>query len=167
MAYVGLLLVVLLDNALRLLAPGWIGMQTGLPDLPLITALYVGFRARDTGDLGLAVVLGVFADCFSADPIGHFAFLYGTAAFCALRIRRYVPPDAFVSHVIASFFCGLVACFFGLVLAIINFRGASVGFVHALAATGASALFAPFVFGIWDKSRFFSHALRRRGYEFA
>jgi len=169
MAYVGVLLVVLVDNALRLIAPDVMGLQSAPPQLPLITALYIGFRARHSGELGLAIVLGIFADCFSGVPVGHFAFLYGAAAYFALRVRRYVPPDAFVSHVVAAFFCALLTVFFGLLLAVFTVRGfaTGAGFVRAVSQALVSALCAPFVFGLWDRSGFFRRALGGRGYEFA
>ncbi len=168
MAYFGLLLAVLLDNILRLLAPDVLGFQTAPPDLPLVTALYIGFRAKNTGQLGYAIILGILADCFSAGPVGHFAFLFGVAAYCALRVRRFVPPDAFVSHVVACLFCGLLTAFLGLLMAVVTIRGqVGAGFTRALLEAFTSALVAPFVFGIWDRSRFFRGALGGRGYEFA
>lgn len=164
MAYLGLLLAVVLDQTVRLLSP----FGAPLPDLPLITALYIGFRARDTGQLGYAVALGVLADCFSAHPVGHFAFLYGATAYVALRLRRYVPPDAFVSHVVACLFCGLVGAFLALLLAAATTRGlVGSGFSRALLVACASAPLAPVVFGVWDRSRFFGRVLGGHGYEFA
>jgi len=168
MAYVGLLLAVVADTTLRLLAPDAFWLQTAPPSLPLVTAIYIGFRARNTRQLGFAIVLGVLADCFSAAPIGHFAFLYGTAAYLALRVRRYVPSDALASHVVASLFCGVVTAFLGLLIASVRPGGASgAGLSRALIQVTMSASLAPFVFGMWDRSRFFKGALRGRGYEFA
>ncbi len=167
MAYVGLLLAVLLDNALRLLAPeGFLLRAT--PNLPLITALYVGFRARDTRPLGLAVVLGLFADCLSDRPIGHFAFLYGSAAYFALRLRRFVPPDHYKSHVIACLVAGFLTALLALLVAAVTVDGRLFpGFLRSLLAIVASAIAAPFVFGIWDKTRLFRRALRGTEYGFA
>jgi len=168
-AYVGILAVLVLDTALRVVAPDRFGLQWAPPDLPLITALYIGFRARDTGQLGLAVVLGLLADSFSARPLGHFGFLYGSAAYFALHVRRYVPPDAYLSHVVALFFCGLFTSLLGLLLAAVTVPGpVGDGFTRAFAASTLGALLAPFVFGILDRSGFFKRALGgRRRFDFA
>ena len=66
MAYVGALLVVLVDNALRLIAPDVMGLQSAPPQLPLITALYIGFRARHSGELGIAMLPERSARCIRA-----------------------------------------------------------------------------------------------------
>ena len=167
MAYLGLLLVVLVDNAIRLLLPDGL-LSELVPDLPLITALYVGFRARDAGPLGLAIVLGVFADCFSSCPLGHFAFLYGAAAYFALRLRRFVPIDHFKSHVAACFVAAFLTSLLALLIAALTLDGPlAPGFLRSLVGTVASAVFAPFVFAIWDKSRLFRRPLRASSYEFA
>jgi len=167
MAYVGLLLAVLIDNAVRLLAPETLAMRA-LPDLPFVTALYVGFRARDTGQLGLAVVLGIFADCFSSRPLGHFAFLYGCAAYFSLGMRRYVPPDAFKSHVVAALACGILTQLLALLVAAVTVDGPlGAGFLRSLLSAVASAVAAPFIFGLWDRSRLFRRALGGTAYEFA
>ena len=168
MAYLGLLLVVCLDNAFWLLAPDRFGLQTAPPDLPLLTAVYIGFRARNTGELGLAIVLGLMVDCFSARPAGHFAFLYGSAAYFALHVRRYVPSDAFFSHVVACLFCGLVTALLGLLLAVTtSVAQVGAGFVRSLLEAVTSACVAPFVFSLWDRSRLFQRAFGPRGYEFS
>ncbi|MHC4549003.1 MAG: rod shape-determining protein MreD [Planctomycetota bacterium] len=167
MAYLGLLLVVLIDNAFLLLAPDRFGLRTAPPDLPLVTALYLGFRARNASELGLAIVLGALVDCFSARPLGHFAFLYGSAAYFALHLRRYVPSDAFVSHIVACLFCGLLTALLGLLLAVATgVESVGPGFSRSLLEVTTSALVAPFVFSLWDRSRLFQRALGGRGYEF-
>jgi len=167
MAYVGLLLAVLADNAIRLLAPEGFLLRAA-PNLPLITALYVGFRARDARPLGLAVVLGLFADCFSARPFGHFAFLYGCAAYFALRLRRFVPPDHYKSHVVACFVAGVLTALLALLVAAVTVDGALLpGFLRSLLSAAVSAVAAPFAFGIWDRSRLFRRALRGTEYGFA
>lgn len=167
MSYVGLLLAVLVDNALRLLAPEGFLLRAA-PNLPLITALYVGFRARDTRPLGLAVVLGLFADCFSSRPLGHFAFLYGSAAYFALRLRRFVPPDHYTTHVVACLVAGFLTALLALLVAAVTVGGPLLpGFLRSLLGMAASAIAAPFVFGIWDRSRFFRRALRGTDYGFA
>ncbi len=165
MAYLGLLLAVLLDNALRLLAPD---LMRAAPNLPLITALYVGFRAHDTRPLGLAIVLGLFADCLSSQPLGHFAFLYGCAAYFALRLRRFVPPDHYTTHVVACLVAGCLTALLALLVAAVTVDGPLLpGFLRWLLAIVVSAVAAPFVFGIWDKSRLFRRALRGTEYGFA
>ena len=168
MAYLGLLFVVVLDNAFQLLAPHGLGLRTAAPDLPLVTAVYIGFRARNTNELGLAILLGALVDCFSARPLGHFAFLYGSAAYFALHIRRYVPSDAFISHVVACLVCGLVTALLGLLLSVATGVGVvGPGFSRTLVEAATTAVVAPFVFGLWDRSRFFRRALGGRGaYEF-
>ena len=167
MAYVGLLLAVLVDNAMRLLATEGLLLRFA-PSLPLMTALYVGFRARDARPLGLAIVLGLFADCFSAHPFGHFAFLYGCAAYFALRLRRFVPPDHYKSHAVACLVACVLTALLALLVAAVTVDGALwPGFVRSLLAAVSSALFAPFVFGIWDRSRLFRRALRGTEYAFA
>ncbi len=169
MAYLGILVVIVLDAALRVVAPDRFGLQWAPPDLPLITAFYVGFRAKDTGQLGLAVVMGLLVDSFSAQPLGHFGFLYGSAAYFALHLRRYVPTDAYISHVVALSFCALLTALLGLLLAAVTVPGpVGAGFVRALVSGLCSVPLAPFIFGLWDKSGFFKRALRgRRRYDFA
>ena len=168
MVYVGLLLAVFGDNAVQLLAPDRFGLQTAPPDLSLITALYIGFHARGTSQLRLAVVLGLMADCFSSHSLGHFAFLYGAAAYCAQRVRRYLPPDAGLSYVLACLFCGFVTALLSLVLAVVTVGGAlGPGFVRSLMETATSALFAPILFSFWGWSRLFRGAIGRRRYDFA
>lgn len=168
MAYLGLLFVVALDNAFLLLAPHGVGLRTAAPDLPLVTAIYIGFRARDTGELGLAILLGGLVDCFSARPLGHFAFLYGSAAYFALHVRRYVPSDAFVSHIVACLFCAVLAALLGLLVSVAAGVGAvGPGFSRTLLEALTTSLIAPFVFSLWDRSRFFRRALGGQGgYEF-
>lgn len=167
MAYLGLLASVLLDNAVRLLLPDGFLLRV-FPSLPLITALYIGFRARDARPLGLAVALGLFADCFSSAPLGHFAFLYGSAAYFALRLRRFVPAEHFRSHVVACLVAALLTAFLGLLVAAVTVDGPVFpGFLRSLVTTVASAVFAPFVFGLWDRSRLFRRSLRGTTYEFA
>lgn len=167
MAYLGLLLAVLADNALRLVATE--GFLLGaMPNLPLITALYVGFRARDARPLGLAVILGLLADSFSSRPFGHFACLYGCAAYFALRLRRFVPPDHYRTHVVACLVAGALTALLALLMAAVTVDGPLFpGFLRSLSSVVASAITAPFVFGIWDKSRFFRRALRGTEYAFA
>jgi len=165
MAYVGLLLAVVVDTAFQVLMPGRAGLA---PDLPLITALYIGFHARNTQQLGLAVMLGAMADCFSSHPLGHFAFLFGASAYMARRTRRYLPPDAALSYVVGCLLCGIFYAFLSLGFAIVTNSGAiASGFGRALLEACTSALCAPFVFGLWDRTRLFRKALRGRKYEFA
>jgi len=167
MAYLGLLLSVVLDNAIRFLLPDAY-LTRFVPSLPLVTALYIGFRARDTRPLGLAVVLGVFADCFSSRPLGHFAFLYGCAAYFALRLRRFVPMDHFRSHVAACLVAGLLTALLGLLIAAVTVDGPVLpGFLRSLVNTVSSAVFAPFLFAVWDGTRLFRGPLRGTSYEFA
>ena len=167
-AVAGAVLVVFLDASLRLIGPAALGVPALFPDLSMLAALYVGFRARDERELGLALVLGAAADCFSARPFGHFAFLYGAGAYLALRVRRYVPPDALVTHMVASFVCGLAMAFLALLLAIVTVRSyLGAGFVRALVTAATSAVYAPFVFGLFDRSRLFRKALGGRPYAFA
>ena len=168
MVYIGLFLAVICDNAIQLLAPDRFGLQSAPPDLSLITALYIGFHARGTRQLRLAIVLGLMADCFSSHAIGHFAFLFGAAAYCAQRVRRYLPPDAGLSYVVACLFCGLVTALLSLCIAVVTTGGAlAPGFVRSLMETATSALFAPILFSIWDKSRLFRGAVGGQRYDFA
>ncbi len=168
MAYIGVFLAVFFDNTFRLFAPDSMWMQEAPPSVMLVTSIYIGFRAGNTRQLGFAVLLGVLADCFSVSPIGNFAFLYGATAYLALRIRRYVPSDALTSHVVASLFCGIMYAFLGLLIVSVRLGGAGGGGLsRALVQAVMSASLAPFVFGIWDRTRFFRGALRSRGYEFA
>ncbi|MHC5051219.1 MAG: hypothetical protein ACYTGK_11495, partial [Planctomycetota bacterium] len=107
-------------------------------------------------------------DCFSARPLGHFAFLYGSAAYFALHVRRYVPSDAFVSHIIACLFCGGLTALLGLLVSVAaGVAAVGTGFTRTLLEALTTALVAPFVFSLWDRSRFFRRALGgQRGYEF-
>jgi len=167
MAYLGLLLSVALDNAIRFILPDSFPVRL-VPSLPLVTALFIGFRARDTRPLGLAVVLGLFADCFSSQPLGHFAFLYGSAAYFALRLRRFVPADHYTSHVTACLVAGFLTALFALLIAAVTVDGPVFhAFLRSLVNTVASAIFAPFLFAIWDRSRLFRGPLRGGSYEFA
>jgi rod shape-determining protein MreD len=167
MAFLGLLLAVLADRTLSLLAPEG-ALLGAAPSLPLMTALYVGFRARDTRPLGLAILLGLLADCFSDAPAGHFAFLYGSAAYFALRLRRFVPPDHYKSHVVACLVAGVFMELLALLVAAVTVDGALLpGFLRSLLVATASAVAAPFVFAIWDWSRLFRRALRGTEYGFA
>jgi rod shape-determining protein MreD len=167
MAYLGLLLSVLADDAVRRVLPDGLLLRT-VPNLPLVTALYVGFRARDTRPLGLAVVLGLLADCFSSRPLGHYGFLYGCAAYFALRLRRFVPADHFKSHVAACFVAAFLTALLGLLVAAVTVDGPVLpGFLRSLWNTAASAVAAPFVFAVWDRSRLFRGQLRGASYEFA
>ncbi len=169
MAYVALFLAVAVDNAVRLFLPpfSWAGRL--LPDLPLLTALYVGFHARHTGQLWFAVMQGVFADCLSSCPLGHFAFLYGAAAYLAWRMRRFLPPDAAASYAVATLVCALCTVALGALVALLSSAGApSAGAAAAAARAVGSALVAPFVYGLWERSRLFRRALGGRAYyEFA
>ena len=168
MVYLGLLLAVVLDVSVRLLLPDRFALQTAPPDLPLLTALYIGFHARNASQLGYAVSLGLIADCFSSHPLGHFAFLYGASAYVARRVSRYLPPDAALSYVVASFLVGVVAALLALLLAVVTTRGAvAPGLGRALLQALTSALFAPIVFSGWDRSRFFRGAIGGERYEFA
>lgn len=166
MAYLGLLLAVVVDTAARLFAAGAAG---ALPSLPFVTALYIGFHARHSRQLSLAIALGIIADCFSTCPLGHFAFLYGAGAYVAFRIRRFLPPDPGLAYAVASFFCGVVVAFLALVVAVLSTRGsAAAGFGPSILVAATSALSAPFVFGLWSRSRLFRGALGGRTYyEFA
>jgi len=164
MAWIGLFLAVVVNSALDVLLPEGLPI---LPDLALMTALYVGFRARNSRDLGYAIGLGLMADCFSACPLGHFAFLYGSAAYLALQVRRYVPPDAYVSHVVALLFCTLFTAGLEFLIALVTVDGRlAAGFLRSLLEAVSSAAVAPFLFAFWDKSRFFRRALGGRRYEF-
>ena len=168
MAYVGLILAVLIDVSFRLLAPDRFGLQSAPPSLPLITALYIGFHSHRSNQLGLAIVLGLLADTFSAQPLGHFAFLYGAIAYLARSVRRYLPPDAAFSFIVASFFCCLVTAFLSLTMALITTRGyLGAGFARAMLEAFTSSLCAPFVFALWDKSRLFKRAFGEITYDFA
>ena len=165
MAFLGLLLAVVVDTALRLLLPGLRGV---MPSVTLLTALFVGFHARRTEHLWLAIVLGILQDCFSTVPVGHFAFLYGAAAYLAFRVRRFLPQDPGLSYVGASLLCGLLTAFFALVIAVVSTRGSASGFGAAVLVAVTSALSAPFAFGLLAKSRLFRAALSGRDfYEFA
>lgn len=168
MVYLALLLAVVADNALRLLMPDRFGMQTAPPDLAMITALFIGFQARRDSQLSYALTLGVIADCFSTHAIGHFAFLFGVAAYIARRMRRYLPPDAALSYVVACFLCGVAMAFVSMALALVTSRGSvGAGFGWALWQALANALCAPAVFGFWDWSRLFRGAVGGTRYEFA
>lgn len=162
MIQLGLLLAVVVDATLRLVLPmdhGW------LPNVPLVTAMYIGLSARRSGQLGYAILLGVFLDCFSARPLGHFAFLLGTAAYLAWKVRRYVPSDAALPRVVACFVCGVAVAFLGLVLAAAGGGvGDGSGLTRALLAAATSAASAPLIFGIWNQSRLFRSAFRGRSY---
>lgn len=165
MAYLGLLLAVVADHSLRLLLPG---LRGAMPSLPLLTALFVGFRARSTQHLWLAVALGMLQDCMSSVPLGHFAFLYGAAAYLAFRVRRFLPPDPGLSYIAGSLLCGLLTAFLALVLAVLSTRGSASGFGAAVLVAVTSALSAPLVFGVLSRSRLFRAAFSGRDYyEFA
>jgi rod shape-determining protein MreD len=165
MAFLGLLLAVVADSALRLLVPG---LRGAMPSLPLLTALFVGFHARRTEHLWLAIVLGLLQDCLSTVPAGHFAFLYGAAAYVAFRVRRFLPPDPGLAYVAASLLCGLLTSFLALVIAVISTRGSASGFGAAVLVSVTSAMSAPFAFGLLRRSRLFRAALSGRDhYEFA
>ncbi|MHC4954418.1 MAG: rod shape-determining protein MreD [Planctomycetota bacterium] len=170
MIALALLVAVLVDTTLRLLVPGSEFQLAALPSIPLITAFYVGLNARRSGQLGYAIMLGLIVDCFSARPLGYFGFLLGTAAYLAWRVRKYVPADSVLPRMVACLFCGVIVAFFGLVLAAITGGGSgnAPGLLRALAMVTTSALSAPFVFGIWDRTRAFRSAFRgRRHYEWA
>ena len=168
MIVIALLLAVLADAVLRRFLPGSELQLAALPSIPLITAYYIGLHARRSGQLGYAIVLGLLLDCFSARPLGYFGFLLGTTAYLAWRMRRYVPAEAILPRMVACLLCGVV--FLGLMLAAATGGGAgnSPGFLRALLMASTSALSAPFVFGIWNQTRFFRRAFRgRRYYEWA
>jgi rod shape-determining protein MreD len=166
--YFGLLLVVLADNALGVLLPDTFLLQTAPPDLALLTALYIGIRSNSTRHLGYAVTLGLIADCFSSHGLGHFAFLFGAAAWLAHGIRRYLPPDAPISHIVACFICGVVVALLGFALAVVTTGGAlGSAFGYALLGSLTTALCAPVLFSFWDHSRLFRTAISGKRYDFA
>jgi rod shape-determining protein MreD len=168
MVYLALVTAVLLDTILQVLLPDHLAAIFPPPDLPWLTALYIGFHAKNTNQLGLAIVLGLLADTFSSHPIGHFAFLFGVTAYLARGVRRYLPPEASLSFAVAALFCGLLVAFLGLGLAAVTSRGyLGPGFVRALLEVTTSALFAPAVFAAWDRSRLFRKALGGTVYDFA
>jgi rod shape-determining protein MreD len=161
--YVGLLFAVLADATLRLVSPidsVWI------PSVPLVTAMFIGLNARRSGQLGYAIVLGALLDCFSARPLGHFAFLLGAAAYLAWKVRRYVPSDAALPRVVACFVCGVAVAFLGLILAAAGGGGGGngAGLSRALLSAATSAASAPLIFGLWDQTRLFRKAFRGRSY---
>ena len=102
MIVLALVLTVLLDTTIRRHLPGTEMQLMLLPSLSLATALYIGIHARTSGQLGYAVLLGLIVDCFSARPLGYFGFLFGTTAYLAWRVRKYVPPDAVIPRVIGQ-----------------------------------------------------------------
>jgi rod shape-determining protein MreD len=160
---IGLILAVVVDATLRLVLP--INL-VWMPSVPLVTAMYIGLNARRSGQLGYAILLGALLDCFSARPLGHFAFLMGTAAYLAWKVRRYVPSDAALPRVVACFVCGVVVAFLSLVLAAASGGGVGngSGLARALLTAATSAASAPLVFGIWNQSRLFRSAFRGRSY---
>ena len=170
MIVLALLLAVLADTTLRRFLPGTDFQLSALPSIPLITAFYIGLHARRSSQLGYAIVLGLILDCFSARPLGYFGFLLGATAYLAWRVRRYVPAESLLPRMIACLFCGVLFAFLGLMLAAVTGGGAgnSAGLMRALLMATTSALSAPFVFGIWNQTRFFKSAFRgRRYYEWA
>jgi rod shape-determining protein MreD len=168
MVYVGLFLVVLIDHAMRLLLPDWFGLQYAPPSLALLTALYIGFRSKRTGQLGYAVLLGVMADALSSHGVGHFAFLFGVGAYIASRIRRYLPPDASIAIVVAVFFCSVVMASFALLIAVVHANGhIGAGFARSVVQALANAALAPLFYPVLDQSRLFRKALGGRDYQFA
>jgi len=168
MIHLALLLAVLIDTSIRPLLPDAFLLRTAPPDLVLLTALYIGFRARRDAQLRWAVMLGVYADLMSVHAIGHFAFLCGVAAYAASRVRRFLPPDPTFAFGVASFFCGVITACFGLILAALTIRHhVGPGFARAVLTAFTSALFAPVVFALWDQSRLFRRSLGGRGYDFA
>lgn len=168
MIHLALLLAVLVDASIRPLLPDAFLLRVAPPDLVLLTALYIGFRARRDTQLRWAVMLGLYADLMSVHAIGHFAFLCGVAAYVASRVRRFLPPDPIFAYGVASFFAGVVAACFGLVLAALTIRqNVGPGFGRAVLTAFTSALFAPVVFALWDQSRLFRRTLGGRAYDFA
>ena len=168
MIHLGLILVLVFDTALRHLAPLGLGIEFTPPSIAFVTALYIGFRARRSGQLGYAVLLGALVGALSSRGIGHFAFLYGLAAYFAWNIRRYLPPDAMVAYIVACLFCGTVVAAFGLVIAVITIDApVGAGFGRSLLEVLFSSLVAPMIFSCLDRSRLFRGALGGREYRFA
>ena len=166
MIHFALLLAVVSDATLRLVWPDASVDPVWMPSIPLVTALYIGMHARRSSQLGYAIVLGLILDCFSSQPLGHFGFLLGTAAYLAWKVRRYVPPEAIVPRVVACFVCGCAIAFLGLVLAAASGGGAGngPGLSRALLIAATSAASAPFIFGLWNQSRLFRQAFRGQRY---
>ncbi|MFQ5843889.1 MAG: rod shape-determining protein MreD [Planctomycetota bacterium] len=151
MAFAALLLAVFLDAGLRPLTPAFLGLDTAPPDLPFLVALYLGARARGAAPLYLAVLLGAMQDCFSAWPVGHFAFLFGAVAVLGRRLSRYLTPDAGPSFAILALFCGFAYAFFGLVVVILSGSPHAAGFGEAFCRALTSALAAPFVYPLLER----------------
>ena len=169
MAWLGLLLVVALGNAVPLLDPAGGAVIQAAPHLTFLAAVFIGLQSKEVRPLYLAVALGVFQDCFSmAWPIGHFAFLYGATAYVAWRLRRYLPPESAVAQSLAAFLCGIVAAFLGLLLVLASRDvAAGPGFSTDLLRAVTSAVAAPPVFWLLDLSRLFQRAFGRRRYTFS
>ena len=168
MVYVGLLLVVIVDHAMRLLLPDVFGLRYAPPSLALLTALYIGFRSKRAGQLGYAVLLGILADSMSSHGIGHFAFLFGVGAYFASRIRRYLPPDASIAFVVAVFFCSVVTACFALLIAVVHANShVGAGFARSVVQALTNAALAPIFYAVLDQSRLFRKALGGRDYQFA
>ena len=169
MATLGLVLLVFAGNGLVLASsmhPFW---ADAAPHLTLLGAIYIGFMARAPAALSLAILLGFFQDCMgSAWPLGHYAFLYGTAAYLAHRLRRYLPPEAAIAQFLAALLAGLGTAFVSLLLVVATVRsspGPGLGVELLRACTGAAC--APALFAVLESSRLFRRALGRRSYQFA
>jgi len=161
--HIGLILAVLVDATLRLALPV---DSVWMPNVPLVTAIYIGLSARRSAQLGYAVVLGAYLDCFSVCPLGHFAFLLGAAAYLAWKIRRYIPSDSVSARIVACFVCGVAFALLGLVLAAAGGSGAGngAGLSRSLLSAAISAASSPLIVALWNRSRLFRTAFRGRSY---
>ncbi|MGQ0613820.1 MAG: hypothetical protein ACT4PV_08795 [Planctomycetaceae bacterium] len=167
MAFLGCVLVVFLDLALRPFLPAALGLRAAPPDLPLLAALYIGYRARDAGALVYAPLLGAMKDCFSDWPVGHFAFLFGFCALAAHRMSPYFARQAGLAQAAGSLLCGLLLAVASLLLAVVaGRRGAGAGLPPALFGAVTSALAAPLFFALLDRTRLFRALLARGAYRF-
>jgi len=153
---------------MRPFLPDALGLRAAPPDLVFLAALYLGFRARDTGPLYHAALLGAMKDSFSAWPLGHFAFLFGFCALAAQRLRPAFPPRAALPLAAATLLCGFLLAVGGVLLAAVaGRRGAGAAFAPSLLGAVTSALVAPPFFALLDRSRLFRGLLPRGGYRFA
>ena len=76
-----LLLLMLVAAALPDYMPATLGIDRHPPDLWVVAALYLVFRARGFRAVGWAVLIGLVRDCVSLDPLGTHAFVLGCTAF--------------------------------------------------------------------------------------
>lgn len=88
MSLVVLLVLMLLASAMPDLCPPLLSIQRHPPDLWLVAALYLAFRARGFKAVGWAVMIGLARDSVSLDPLGTHAFVLGTTAFFFAEGRR-------------------------------------------------------------------------------